>query len=99
MKYAVVIEKAKKNYSAYAPDLPGCIAAGDTLEETKQLMQEAMEFHIESMLLDGDPTPERPTTQCCYVEIDMAKVRKAVRKQSENPHSRVGGQTRKMEMT
>ena len=45
MKYAIVIEKAENNYSAYVPDLPGCITTGKSLEETRRLMQEAIEFH------------------------------------------------------
>jgi predicted RNase H-like HicB family nuclease len=68
MKYAVIIEKAKNNYSAYAPDIPGCIAVGDTLEETKQMIQEAIEFHLEGMREEGLPIPE-PTTHAEYVEV------------------------------
>ena len=67
MKYAIVIEKAPgSNYSAYVPDLPGCIATGDTLEEIKRLMQEGIEFHLEGMREDGLPIPE-PTTEVDYV--------------------------------
>ncbi len=68
MKYAVIIEKAENNYSAYAPDIPGCIAVGDTLEETKQMIQEAIEFHLEGMREDGLPIPA-PTTHAEYVEV------------------------------
>ena len=69
MKYAFVIEKVEgSNYSAYVPDLPGCIATGDTLEEIKQLMQEGIEFHIEGLREDGLPIPE-PTTQADYADI------------------------------
>jgi len=82
MRYAVVIEKAKNNYSAYVPDLPGCIAVGDTLEETEQMIREAIEFHIEGMLLDGDPEPAKPSTRCRLIDIDMGKIRKAVERQS-----------------
>lgn len=57
-KYVVVIEKAEGNYSAYVPDLPGCVAAGDTIEETEQLIGEAIEFHIRGMREDGDAVPE-----------------------------------------
>ncbi|MBD3563461.1 type II toxin-antitoxin system HicB family antitoxin, partial [Planktothrix sp. FACHB-1355] len=49
MRYAVVIEKAEGNYSAYVPDLPGCVSVGDTIEEVKQNIQEAIEFHLEGM--------------------------------------------------
>lgn len=68
MKYAVIIEKAENNYSAYAPDIPGCIAVGDTLEETKQMIQEAIDFHLEGMREEGLPIPE-PTTHAEYVEV------------------------------
>ena len=68
MRYAVIIEKGDQNYSAYVPDLPGCAAAAETLDETLQLMREAIEFHIEGLLRDGDPVPA-PSTICDYVEI------------------------------
>ena len=58
MRYAVVIEKGESNYSAYVPDLPGCVAVGDTLEETQREIQEAIEFHLEGMRADGLPIPE-----------------------------------------
>lgn len=66
MKYAVLFEKTDTGYSAYVPDLPGCIAAGDTLEETAQLMSEAIGFHLAGMREDGDPIPE-PRTIAEYV--------------------------------
>ena len=69
MKYAIVIEKAPgSNYSAYAPDLPGCVATADTVEEIKRLMQEGIEFHLEGMREDSVPIPE-PTTQVDYAEV------------------------------
>lgn len=68
MRYAIVIEKAENNYSAYVPDLPGCIATGKTLEETEQQMREAIEFHIEGMLEDGLEIPE-PSSHVEYVEV------------------------------
>jgi predicted RNase H-like HicB family nuclease len=71
MKYAIVIEKLDSNYSAYVPDLPGCVATADSLEEIKQLMQEGIEFHLEGMREDGDPIPE-PTTQVEYIEAPAA---------------------------
>ncbi len=58
MRYVVVIEKAENNYSAYAPDLPGCIATGATLEETRQQIREAIEFHLELMRDEGLAIPE-----------------------------------------
>jgi predicted RNase H-like HicB family nuclease len=67
MRYAVVIEKAGDNYSAYVPDLPGCIATGDTPEEADQEIRAAIRFHLEGLLEDNLPLPE-PTTMCEYVE-------------------------------
>jgi predicted RNase H-like HicB family nuclease len=68
MRYAVVIEKAEGNYSAYVPDLPGCVATGETIEETERLIQEAIEFHLEGMRADGLPIPE-PSSRVEYVEV------------------------------
>ena len=56
-KYAVVIEKGGSNFSAYVPDLPGCVAAADTFEETEQLIREAIEIHIRGMREDGLEVP------------------------------------------
>ena len=67
MRRAIVIEKAKDNYSAYVPDLPGCVATGKTISETKQQIEEAIEFHLEGLKIEGLPVPE-PTTVCDYVE-------------------------------
>ena len=58
MKYAVLIEKAPNNYSAYVPDLPGCIAAAETLPEVETLIQEAIGCHLDIMRECGDPIPE-----------------------------------------
>ena len=68
MKYAVVIEKATANYSAYVPDLPGCVATGATIEEVESEIREAIAFHIEGMLEDGLAIPE-PTSKVEYVEL------------------------------
>ncbi len=69
MKYAIVIEKVPgSNYSAYVPDLPGCVATGETLEEVKRLMKEGIEFHLEGMREDGDAIPE-PLTEVSYAEV------------------------------
>jgi predicted RNase H-like HicB family nuclease len=70
-KYAVVIEKGPANYSAYVPDLPGCIATGKTLEEIETNMREAIEFHIEGMIEDGEPVPE-PLSQAIEVEVSVS---------------------------
>lgn len=68
MRYAVVIEKAIGNYSAYVPDLPGCIATGQTLGEVESEISEAIAFHIEGMIEDGLPIPQ-PASQVEYVEV------------------------------
>ena len=68
MRYLVIIERAKSNYAAYSPDLPGCVATGDTVAGVEQNMHEAIEFHLEGMRLHGDPIPE-PSTRSLYVEI------------------------------
>ncbi len=56
--YVAVLEQGPNNWSAYVPDLPGCVAAGVTRAETERLIQEAIEFHIEGMVMDGTPLPE-----------------------------------------
>lgn len=58
LNYTVILERSRTGYGAYAPDLPGCIAVGNTREETVKMMREAMEFHLESMIEDGDEIPE-----------------------------------------
>ncbi len=68
MRYAVVIEPCTSNYSAYVPDLPGCIATGGSLEEAEQNIREAIKFHIDGMRDDGVPVPI-PSTRVEYVEI------------------------------
>ena len=68
MRYAVVIEKGQSNYSAYVPDLPGCVAVGDTIEEIQREIQEAIAFHLEGMRADGLPIPE-PSSSVQYVEV------------------------------
>jgi predicted RNase H-like HicB family nuclease len=67
MRDAVVIEKADGNYSAYVPDLPGCVAAGDTVAEVEREIREAIRFHIEGLRADGLAIPE-PTSIAEYVE-------------------------------
>jgi predicted RNase H-like HicB family nuclease len=68
MRYAVVIEKAQSNFSAYVPDLPGCIATGHTVAEVENEIREAIQFHIEGMIEDGESVPP-PSSQVEYVEI------------------------------
>ncbi|MBY0532809.1 MAG: type II toxin-antitoxin system HicB family antitoxin [Xanthobacteraceae bacterium] len=67
MRYAIVIEKAEGNYSAYVPDLPGCVATGATVAETEKEIREAIRFHIEGLKEDGLPVP-KPTSIAEYVE-------------------------------
>jgi len=68
MRYAVIYEKTPAGYSAYVPDLPGCVAAGATFAETAELIRGAIELHLETMREDGDPIPE-PTTVAEYVAV------------------------------
>jgi predicted RNase H-like HicB family nuclease len=69
-KYLVVIEKTETGYSAYSPDLDGCVATGNTREEVEREMQEAIEFHLEGMAKNGDSIPE-PRTYSRYVEVPV----------------------------
>jgi predicted RNase H-like HicB family nuclease len=68
MRYAIVIEKAEGNYSAYVPDLPGCVATGATAEEAEAQIREAIEFHLEGLREDGLPIPQ-PASRVEYVEV------------------------------
>jgi predicted RNase H-like HicB family nuclease len=68
MRYAIVIEQAEGNLSAYVPDLPGCVATGATIEEVEQQIREAIAFHLEGLREDGIPTPP-PSSQVEYVDI------------------------------
>ncbi|NMF66278.1 type II toxin-antitoxin system HicB family antitoxin [Brasilonema octagenarum] len=67
MRNAIVIEKATNNYSAYVPELPGCVATGLTIEETEEQIKEAIAFHLEGLREEGLPISE-PTTLCQYIE-------------------------------
>jgi predicted RNase H-like HicB family nuclease len=67
MRYAVVVEKARDNYSAYVPDLPGCVATGATRKQTEREIRAAIEFHLDGLREDG-ATIARPTSACGYVE-------------------------------
>jgi predicted RNase H-like HicB family nuclease len=68
MRYTIIIEHGPKNFSAYAPDFPGCVAAADSEQETMALMKEALEMHIEDMRERGEPIPEPSTVR----EIEVA---------------------------
>ena len=68
MRYAVVIEKAAGNYSAYVPDLPGCVATGATVEEVEEQIREAIVFHVEGLREDGILVPV-PVSRVEYVDV------------------------------
>ena len=68
MQYTVVIEETGNGYSAYEPDVPGCVAAGDTVSEVEHLIREALVFHIESLREHGEPVPE-PRASAALVEV------------------------------
>jgi predicted RNase H-like HicB family nuclease len=67
MRYGVVIEKAKRNYSAYVPDLPGCVVSGPTVKAVSREIRKAVRFHIEALKREGLPIP-RPKTLFDHVE-------------------------------
>ena len=68
MRYGIVIEEGETSYGAYVPDLPGCVAVGETLEEVETLIREAIQFHIEGLREEGLPVPE-PTSRFEFVEV------------------------------
>lgn len=69
-RYTVFIEPTETGFSAYVPDVPSCVAAASTLEETRDLIKEAIEFHIEGMRISGEPIPE-PTRHIEQVEVSV----------------------------
>ena len=68
MRYAIVIEAAESNFSAYVPDLPGCIATGQSIEETEQSIREAIAFHLDGLREDNLPIPPA-SSRVDYVEV------------------------------
>jgi predicted RNase H-like HicB family nuclease len=86
MRYAVVIEKAEHNYSAYVPDLPGCVSTGNTIAETLRSIGKAIKFHLEGMQADGEAIAP-PTTRAAYVSSYFASI------------GRKGGKARAARMT
>lgn len=68
MKYPIVIERTETGYSAYSPDIPGCVSTGRTLEETEANMLEAIEFHIDGLKADGEPVPA-PSSTIKFVDV------------------------------
>jgi predicted RNase H-like HicB family nuclease len=86
MQYAIVIEKAPgSNYSAYVPDLPGCIATADSLEDVKRLMKEGIAFHVEGMREDG-LSILGPTTQVAYANVARFILSPVRSTQDKKPH-------------
>ena len=71
MKYAVIVEEGETSFGAHVPDLPGCVAVAETKEEVLELIREAIEFHIEGLREDGQPTPQ-PSSSIEYVEVRAA---------------------------
>ena len=68
MKYMVIIEKGESGYGAYVPDLPGCVAAGKPVDEVRNLIQEAINVHVEGLIEDGEPVPE-PTSESFFIDV------------------------------
>ena len=68
MRYIVVIERGEKSWGAHVPDLPGCVAVGETRDEALQLIREAIDFHIEGLREDGLPVPA-PSSEIEFVEV------------------------------
>jgi predicted RNase H-like HicB family nuclease len=71
VQYTVILEKGATSYGAYVPDLPGCIAVGDTRDETLALIRDAIEFHLEGLRVKGQPIPEAVSTP------ELVKIRAA----------------------
>ncbi len=71
MRYAVIVEEGENSFGAHVPDLPGCIAVADTRKEVLELIQEAIEFHIEGRREDGQPIPP-PSSSIEYVDVRAA---------------------------
>jgi predicted RNase H-like HicB family nuclease len=69
-RYAVIIERSRKNYSAYSPDLPGCVATGATIKETLSRMKSAIKFHLEGLKKEGTEILQ-PSTKVKYIEISI----------------------------
>lgn len=71
MRYAVIVEEGETSFGAYVPDLPGCVAVAETRDEVLQLIEEAIEFHIDGLHQDNQPIPE-PSSSIEYVEVRAA---------------------------
>jgi predicted RNase H-like HicB family nuclease len=71
MQYAVIIEHGDSSFGAYVPDLPGCVAVGESEEEVRRLIAEAIDFHIEGLIEDGEPIPH-PHSRIEYIDVQRA---------------------------
>lgn len=71
MQYVVILEEGPESWGAYVPDLPGCVAVGETREEALKLIGEAVEFHLDGMREDGDPIPQ-PHSHTEIIQVDTA---------------------------
>ncbi|GMU54267.1 MAG: hypothetical protein AMXMBFR33_34130 [Candidatus Xenobia bacterium] len=74
MKVAIIIESTSTGFSAYAPEVPGCVATGTTQEQCIREMQEALAFHYESMVRDGDELPDVTSVDCAMVDVPLEKL-------------------------
>ena len=70
-RFLVLIEKGETSFGAYSPDVPGCVAVGDGEEEVLQLMEEALQAHLELMAQDGDPLPESSLVRAEFLEVEV----------------------------
>ena len=71
MRYMVIFEKGENSYGAYVPDLPGCVAVGETRDEVRRLIREAIEFHLEGLCEDGSPVPP-PLSTVEFIKLPAA---------------------------
>ena len=71
MRYMVVVEKGESSYGAFVPDLPGCVAVGETEKEVVDLIQEAIQFHLEDLKAEGQPVP-KPVSKSKFIEVALA---------------------------
>ena len=71
MRYMVVVEKGETSYGAFVPDLPGCVAVGETEKEVVNLIQEAIQFHLEDLQIEGQPIPQ-PASKSKFIEVALA---------------------------
>lgn len=71
MQYAIIIEKSDPGFGAFVPDLPGCVAVGETEDEVRQLIREAIEFHMDGLREDGAPLPP-PSARVEYIDVQSA---------------------------